>query len=246
MGSDSLMSVGLDAALSGPAPWHIAGNFHFSILFWDVSVSFSQTWGENAAVAPIDAVDVGQLLAAMLGQPHSWGAQLPEGVQALVATRKRDDAALVTHPLARLEVHEQIVPLRLDITRFGAAAPSGARRFDIDAVSIGSSLVPGTSLESVEDDFAPAQFFDLSDEEKLTRPSFERHRAGVRFVFGAVLTRPAIDKHIEYETFYIDTPNGEILNDKAMPVLTIVKGFAAGGAADRAAIQRAGRRGYGG
>jgi hypothetical protein len=240
-----LMAVGLDATLSGPAPWHIAGNFKFSILFWDVHVSFSQTWGEAAAVAQIDTVDVAQLLGATLAEPHSWGAQLPEGVPALVSARSRDDGAMVVHPLARLEVHERIVPLGLDITHFGAAPLSGTRRFAITGVSIDGSPVAHDFVKPVEDDFAPAQFFDLSDEEKLTRPSFERHHAGVRFVDGLASFSSPVPKTISYETSYIDTPNGEIRGDPSAPVLGIAMEFVvAGGAADRAAIQRAGRRKY--
>ena len=247
-GGESLMAVGLDATLSGPAPWNIAGSFTFSILFWDVHVSFSQSWGEEAAEPPRESVDIAQLLGAILAAPHSWGAHLPEGIPALVSARSRDDGALVVHPLARLEVHEPIVPLGLEITHFGAAVPSGARRFAITEVRIGGATVAPEFVESVEDDFAPAQFFDLSEEEKLAGPSFERHEAGVRVGGGPVVvsSRPAITKDIAYETWFIDTPNGTIRPpDSATPVLTLwMESVIAGGAADRAALPRAGRRKY--
>ena len=47
-GGDDLMSVGLDASLSGPAPWHIAGDFKVHILFFlSVHKSFSYHVGSR-------------------------------------------------------------------------------------------------------------------------------------------------------------------------------------------------------
>ena len=44
-GSDELMSVDVSGTLSGPNPWHIAGSFKISLLFFDVHLSFSHSWG---------------------------------------------------------------------------------------------------------------------------------------------------------------------------------------------------------
>jgi hypothetical protein len=247
-GGDNLMSVGLDATLSGPAPWHIAGKFKFSILFWDVHISFSQTWGAAAESPPVSMVDVGQLLGAALGDLRNWSVRLANGVPALVSARSIDTAGLIAHPLAQLEAHEQIVPLGLNITRFGAAAPAGASRFDITAIGIGGTSV---AHETVEDDFAPAQFFDLSDEQKLARPSFEQHDAGVRLGFGIgtgqdrlVKSGGAQMKQVAYEASFIDTPDGTIRPPAAPLLPGAIEFVVAGGAADRAAILRAGRRKY--
>ena len=51
-GGDDLTSVSLDATLSGPAPWHIAGSFNIHVIFFTVHISFSQTWGQNAPSLP--------------------------------------------------------------------------------------------------------------------------------------------------------------------------------------------------
>jgi hypothetical protein len=248
-GGDNLMSVGLDATLSGPAPWHIAGKFKFSILFWDVHVSFSQTWGAEAVSQPVSTVDVGQLLGAALGDVRNWGVRLASGIPALISARNIDTPGLVAHPLAQLEAHEQIVPLGLDFTRFGAAVPAGARRFDITAVGVSGASV---AHDAVEDDFAPAQFFDLSDEQKLARPSFEQHDAGVRFGFGIgtgqdrlVKSGSAQMKQIAYEASFIDMPDGTIRPPATPLTQGTIEVIFVGGAADRAVMLRAGRRKYG-
>jgi hypothetical protein len=244
---EDLASVSLDATLTGPAPWNIAGHFKIHVVFFDVHKSFSASWGEDALDQAVASVDVGQLLSATLADPRSWDARLPDGVPALAAVRRIEDPGrLLAHPLARLEVHERIVPLGLDISRFGAAAPSGARRFAITDFRVGGTAV---AREAVLDDFAPAQFFALSEEEKLERPSFERHDAGV-ITSGSLVTsgRPPVAKTIAYETLFIDVPGGAPRTEpgtQPQPLpLTDIAGILEIGSAARAVTARTARRRY--
>jgi hypothetical protein len=211
---DDLASVALDATLTGPAPWNIAGSFKIHLLFFDVGVSFSQSWGLSAPAEQPASVDVGALLGTALADPRNWNSQLPAGLASLVSVRQVQDAtAIFAHPLALLEVHENVVPLDLAITRFGEAVPSGATTFSITAFDVGTQ---SSTYSSVQDQFAPAQFFDLSDTDKLSRPSFELHNAGA-VVSGDLLAHGSLlAKTIDYETFYIDTP-GVIRADEGVP-----------------------------
>jgi hypothetical protein len=214
-GGDDLMSVSLDATLTGPAPWNIAGNFKIHIVFFDVHISFSQTWGQNAPSQQTPAIDVGSLLNATLADPRNWNPQLPTGLAALVTTRQVEDAtAIFAHPLATLEVHESIVPLGLAITRYGEASLSGANEFSITDFRVGTG---GPGFTAVQDDFAPAQFFDLSDADKLSRPSFERHDAGAIMSGNLLANAALLSKTIDYETFFIDTAGGAIRVDEGVP-----------------------------
>lgn len=243
-GGDDLMSIGLDATLSGPAPWHIAGDFKIHIVFFDVHKSFSHSWGDDAPALPIAPVDVFSLLTADLSDARNWGGLLPATASALVSLTGSDNS--VVHPLARLEVHESVVPLNLAITRYGSAAVTGATSFSITDYQVNGKSV---DRQPVEDDFAPAQFFDLSDDDKLARPSFETHDAGVRITGAGLVTCGApVEKTISYETFYIDQPNG-ILRTDPVPAskpfglgdLTFVLAI---GASGRATIRAAGNRRY--
>ncbi len=211
---DDLASVALKATLTGPAPWNIAGSFSIHLLFFDIGVSFSQSWGLSAPAEQPSAIDVGALLGTALADPRNWNSQLPAGVASLVSIRQIDDpSAIFAHPLALLEVHEQVVPLGLTITRFGEAAPMGTTTFSITDFRVGSQT---TAYIAVQDDFAPAQFFDLSDSEKLSRPSFERHDAGAVMSGSLVVNGSLLAKTIDYETFFIDTP-GEVRTDEGVP-----------------------------
>jgi hypothetical protein len=242
-GGDDLMSVGLEATLSGPAPWNIAGKFKIHLLFFDVHKSFSHSWGEDAPALDTAVVDVGQLLNTALADPRSWAAQLPAGAPAQVSVRRIEDpTAVLAHPLAQLEVHERTVPLGLDITRFGGAAPAGATRFAITGLRIGAAAVPS---DPVQDDFAPAQFFELSDEEKLARPSFERHDAGVRLGAVPVASGSSVHKDIAYETFYIDELGGAQRTDPPAGLWLIdLQAIREVGSAARAASTRTANRRY--
>ena len=246
-GGDDLMSVSLDGQLSGPAPWHISGSFKIHIVFFDVHKSFSHSWGEDAPAIAATTVDVAQLLKATFADPRSWDAQMPDGVASLTPLRQiQDTASVLAHPLALPEVHERIVPLGLTITRFGEAAPAGGSRFDITDWRLGGAAPPRTAID---DDFAPAQFFDLGDEEKLARPSFERHTAGMQMTAGLVASGPAATKTILYETFFIDDPGGAPRSDPGVPVTPPVFGDLVAileiGSAGRSSISRASYRKYG-
>lgn len=244
-GGDDLMSVGLDADLSGPAPWQISGKFKIHLFFFDVHKSFSHTWGQDAPSQQVDTVDVLPLLTAALADSRNWGAQLPAGTPPLVSLRTADQSALIAHPLARLEVHESLVPLDLAIEKFGSASPSGTTTFTIGDYLINGSSVP---RETVQDDFAPAQFFNLSDDDKLARPSFERFDAGTRYAGGLVASGTSVTKTITYETFYVDEPGGELRIDEGeqpQPILmTAIEAILLTGAAGNAQIWRSGNRRY--
>ena len=80
-------------------------------------------------------------------------------------------------------------------------------------MSAGSS----TGYAAVQDDFAPAQFFDLSDSDKLSRPSFERHNAGAIMSGSSLVTNGSpLGKTLDYESFFINTP-GVVTVDEGLP-----------------------------
>ena len=115
-------------------------------------------------------------------------------------------ADILLHPLGTLQVKENVVPLNMEISRFGQAAPAGERRFAITGVSVGDDEQVG---RMVRDFFAPAQFLELTDDEKLSRPSFEPMDAGVTFLSEAIVfttdTRDWLEAEaIEFETWILD------------------------------------------
>ncbi|MEA2314882.1 MAG: hypothetical protein QOI03_1574, partial [Solirubrobacteraceae bacterium] len=178
-GGHTLFSVSLALTLSGPRPWHAHGRASFSILFFDVSFGFDVTIGDDAPPVLPAPVDVAALVVAAFADPRSWSAQLPTGGAALVTLRALEPGtAVLVHPLATLQVRQRVAPLERTLERFGTSVPSGAKRFKITLATIGGVR---TTLSGLQDQFAPAQFFTLSDDAKLSAPSF------VAMASGAVL-----------------------------------------------------------
>jgi hypothetical protein len=83
-------------------------------------------------------------------------------------------------------------------------APIGPDRYVVDSVRVG--LAAGSAWSPVRDYFAPAQFTAMTDDEKLSRPSFELMDAGVRVGSGAASADPAVGTELRYETIIVDSP----------------------------------------
>lgn len=209
----SLAGVKISGTVEGPGRWHITGKVSFSILWWDISKSFDESWGDQPQIATT-ATDVRALIEAELRSPASWSAQLPPGTEAMVTVAPPPgELATLAHPLGRLHVSQRIAPFGLRLERYGSGPVSGPNRFDVTAVRIGRQALPSPPLagafEMVREHFARAQFIDMSEEDKLTRPSFEELDAGVElssstYVLPDALRGPAAVE-LDYEaTAYLD------------------------------------------
>lgn len=260
-GSTNLFKVKLEGELSGPRPLHIKGKATFEIFWWDVSIRFDKTLIEGAKPPRPDPVEVLPLLKEALGNSANWVGVLPNGLRQMATLRPRQGGAneVLLHPLGTLTVKQSVVPLNTSISRFGPAAPAGARLFRISGVSLGGN---DELPQTVTDFFAPAQFNDMSDDEKLSSPSFEPMAAGVsfgsdEFTFPPEKAGPTSEanwleaKTIEFETIIIDKERNETRSDRgdqSKPKYQLLPGllakqfrFGAAGASD---LRRTGRDKY--
>src|SRR5262249_13080235 len=159
-----------------PDPWHAHGSASFSILFFDVSVGFDVTIGDVGPPELPPPVEVAPLLMAALGDPRSWTTQLPADGQALVSLRSLPASSdILAHPHGTLEVRQRLVPLEQTLERFGGDIPAGANLFKIASATLAGNPAQATPLSDL---FAPAQFSALSDDEKLSQPSFSPMHSG--------------------------------------------------------------------
>jgi hypothetical protein len=177
-GSHVLFSIHLNLTLEGPAPWHAHGTASFEIGFVftiTIHVNFDITVGDPEAIL-VPLADVLAKLADALANPGNWSARLPPQANQSVRLRALPDPGHepILHPFGFLEVSQKVVPLGMSIQRFGSSAPQNGNLFEIADVKAG-----GASIATVREEFAPAQFFDMSDAEELSRPSFDRYDAGV-------------------------------------------------------------------
>lgn len=152
-------------------------------------MSYHATLVDGGTPNDIVLVDVLAVLFGALGDPTAWQAQLPPSTSQLVSLRDVKVKGVLLHPLGTLTVRQTVVPLGLtrDIDRVGTGTPSADRRFAITHAAIGTA---GHTPEGVQELFAPAQFFDMSDDDKLAAPSFEAMDAGVTFGDGGYALDP--------------------------------------------------------
>jgi len=204
-GSNVLASVHLDGKLSGPTPWHISGSASLSLLFFDVSVHFDKTWGSVAG--PVSVPDPLAAVTAALADRSGWSGLAIPGVRAAISpagTPPDAEGAVLLDPAGALRIAQRAVPLDQPITRFGGVSLGRTVMFSVGAPSAFGQ--PGTTTE----EFAPAQFLDLTDAEKLSLPSFSRFDAGIELGTGAVdlghsSRSRAVLTPIAYDTTIIDS-----------------------------------------
>ena len=203
-GGHTILSVSLDLTLSGPDPWRARGRASFSILFFDVSFGFDVTIGDDAAPVLPAPVDVAVLLVAAFADARSWHAQLPAGGAALVTLRAVDPGTeVLAHPLATLQVRQRVAPLERTLDRFGTTVPSGARRFKITLATIGGVR---STLTGLQDRFAPAQFAALSDDDRLSAPSFEDMPSGAALGADGYAAGAPVSLAVVYEQLLVTAP----------------------------------------
>jgi hypothetical protein len=231
-GSSTIMGITVDGTLSGPTPWHMEGDAHVSILFFDVSVHVSATIGD-AQSNPLPVANVWTPLAAAIATAANWSGALPPGAPQVV-TLAPSTAPVLIDPAGALTFRQKVVPLDQPITLFGEATPQDQSEFDLGTVTLAGT---GTPYTVVTDEFAPAQFNQMSDADKLSAPSFEPMPAGFTVSDGAVAFGKQYDTDIEFETFIIDSVTAPHRPAPRYPLsLTATLAMAKSGAAARGAL----------
>lgn len=200
VGGDSIASVSVDLLLEGPGPWHAKGSASLHLLFFTISAGFEVTWGEIDGAPLPPAVDAFARVSEALNADGACTAVAPDG-DAWISFRAVDRAQVPVHPYGKVSVRQQAVPLGIPVTRIGRSHVVG----DVATVTIAPAAGAPASTPSTGT-FAMAQFTDLSDDEKLSRPSFESYQDGV--VFGSdAMSHPApVPTMADYETVFI--PDG--------------------------------------
>jgi len=171
--------VSLSGLLAGPGRWRIRGVGEVDLgFFGSVEIEFDEAFGDDEDT-PLVEVDAMKLLLDEVKQRDNWSVALPAGGEGWVTVRQREgEQSPIAHPLAALVFTQRKLPLRRTLAKVGDGRPKADNRFDIGGLTFNDALVPGITRQTQQEHFAAAQFFKLSDDEKLTAPSFERMDAG--------------------------------------------------------------------
>ena len=198
-----LFGIGIDAALSGPTPWHVHGTATLQILFFSIGIGIDVSWGDsrNTTLPPVKVMPI---LVAELGKQSNWKAVFAPGNDALVVLRQLSPTVsqTVLHPAGTLQISQQAVPLDLVLDKFGAQQPSDANRFTLSVSS--PDLAKTRDLQAP---FAPAQFKNLADAAKLSQPGYAPQDSGVELAGAGELyaTGTAVCREVRYDETVLDT-----------------------------------------
>ena len=205
-GGTSFASIIFSGYIEGPNPHRIKGSVSFSILWLDFSVDIDKTFGEQQA-EPIINVDPWPILKGALEQNDSWTVELPMWDIAGVVTNESpgiQEEDQIIQPFGSLNVSQKVVPLNYTLTKFGSSDPKDNFKFEI----ISMNNIPASSLASMQDYFAPAQFTEYDNSEKITLNSYDFMDSGVFFTSSEKEVEFSVEsasyKEISYETIVLE------------------------------------------
>jgi Family of unknown function (DUF6603) len=194
--------VDIDLTIEGPTPWHAHGTAKLSFFFFSIRIGIDFTWGDERETT-LPPVAVLPILGGELGKQSNWRAVLPSGSNLLVALRQLDpgESPFVLHPVGTLQISQRAVPLDLVLDRIGGQKPNDANHFTLGVTS--GELVKTRDLQ---EPFAPAQFRDFSDADKLAQPAYAPLDSGVELSSSAAFdSATAITRIVRYDLTIIDT-----------------------------------------
>ena len=202
---EEVASLHLDVLLEGPGRWHAHAHASIELLFIEVSGSIDLAWGEEAG-GLMPAVDVPARVRDALRAPTVWAHVLPAVDAGLVTLREGVDGL---HPLGSLRLTQTVAPLRVPLERFGGSPVTAAAPIQVTVTSVGA----GTPVRA-DELFAPAQYFLMSDDERLSKPPFVPFEAGSTLAgdaYGPAAGALSVDIVYEEATNDPDTGRSSIL-----------------------------------
>ncbi len=208
-GTSVIMGIKLSGTLSGPKPWDVQGEASFSILFFDVTIGFHETWGDKPDAVETIKEDLQAIMEGEVNNNQNWKAVIPDNNTLHVSIRdlkliQPEDVPspnIVIHPVGVLTFSERALPLDVTIQKYGTHIPKDVNLFHVTSVKSGTTILTNNP---VREKFAPANFFNLKDNEKLSRRSFEDNVSGFKLTASADLNiAPPVAKSVDYELSYL-------------------------------------------
>lgn len=209
-GNSVIASINVDGSLSGTSPWHVHGDASFSIFFFKVHVNIDKTFGQSGPPQVPATTTLLPPFTAALNDARNWKAVLPPdaGRVATLAAIPATATQVVVHPIGQLTFLQTVAPLDMALDYVNGAVPTDANQLTIagtilDPTGAGFVSIPAGDIIPAE--FADGQFFKMSDQDKISKPSFTPHDAGATFGLGQ-LAEASLDvpQPVTYDTIIHD------------------------------------------
>jgi hypothetical protein len=169
VGGDEIASIDVDLLLEGPGHWHAHAHASISFLFFSVSGTLDVEWGTDAILILGPPVDVAQLVHDALALDSTWAHVIPA---ADGGTAQLRSGATALHPLGLLRLTQTVAPVGVPLAKFGANTTTSTDPFTVAITATGAVVTTAQEL------FATSDFFELSDDDRLSKPAFLPFDAG--------------------------------------------------------------------
>ncbi|KAB2916130.1 MAG: hypothetical protein F9K23_08450 [Bacteroidetes bacterium] len=235
-----LMGVDVSLHLSGPNNWNARGTGKFEILFIDFEIDFNETWGERKADEEPPAINVYNLFENSIKEKNNWELVYEQHDSTLVSFRKVDSSDLIYLPGSILTFNQRAVPLGVPIDKYGnhkverQNPVDGKDKFEITRVELWladvAQITPSTTnfplvLEDLKEQFAPGEFFTLSNANDssakaqgfLKAPSFQLYKSGATTQLPDAFVNPyefsyIRRKSLKLQEIYVDSTENDANN----------------------------------
>ena len=179
---EDFAAIRIEGLLAGPGRWHIAGRGTVELpLVPDFHIHIDEEWGTDRETPSI-TVALPKLLADEIGKVANWSAQLPRGGEGYVTLADiKGVKDLLAHPLGSLGFRQKLIPLELRLAKVSGSKIDGANEYSGPALVLTQAAAPpqpAQPCDTNKDFFAAAQFLDMSQDDKMAKPSFEAFPAG--------------------------------------------------------------------
>lgn len=203
---NAFLAILIHVTLSGFTPLQACGEATIVFLGAKRRIPVDLALAGGELPPPPPSVDVLAELRKAVSDRRNWSAQLPSDGHALVTLRKiAVSNEVLVHPLGELTIRQKVVPLDVAISKFGSATPDNTGPFTITSIRFGTQTTDQPP-ETVKDYFAPGQFFDLSDEEKLSLSAFQPLPSGRTRIGTAEISCSSnqVPASFQYDTVVVD------------------------------------------
>jgi hypothetical protein len=228
----------IEGTLAGPGRWRAAGQATVDLgFFGEHSIDFDESWG-SAVDTPLPTEAVEAQLALEIAKVENWSAQLPRPEDAFVTLAKIEGLTdLLAHPRSPLTFRQKYIPLGATLKRLGTKRPAGPNRFSAPALTLpgGSGDFPASA---VKDHFASAQFFDVTEQDRLQGPSFEPYDVGVTVAVDSFDSGPRVEDSFDYEEVNLSSDEPKRLSALHLGLLSDAAWLYRSGAAARSELRQ--------
>ncbi len=219
-------SVDIYGMLAGPGRWQLVGRatIHTPWPLPDFHFKVDESWGEDRATTVRKLTLAGELKRE-LESPTNWSAQLAQGGDAFATFAKlpppvdaNASQPLLAHPNAVLQFVQKRLPLAKQLDKLGSDGIEGERSIAIASLNFGA--VVKTPDKLLTDNFPTAQFIDMSDDDRLGKPSFDRFTSGFESGQRDYGFEAAVSETFDYEEVNLSIEKSGV-GVLAMPGLTL-------------------------